>query len=302
MLIGSLGVFSISGCSTTTVVADLTANLLKQAAPGLEQYWDYETVGKAFPANIIQLEGILRMVPDNKEVIHATISAYIGYGYGWISYQAERANGIDDYEKAEKLEQRLRIMYQRAWALAQHSLRLSSGGFDEAWAGGVDTFTDWLSKNFTTKKDAQTLLWAGQALGSWIQSNVEDMDVVADLPMAKAILQCSVEFDPNYLFQTGKMALAVLACSEFPPNMAESKKMFEEVLVATERRNLIVQVNMARFYATNLGDHELFANLLNEVLNASDMLPEARLSNLIARRRAEYYLSRTKYFFADMQP
>jgi hypothetical protein len=36
------------------------------------------------------------------------------------------------------------------------------------------------------------------------------------------------------------------------------------------------------------------------VLDAGDVLPEARLSNTIARRRAERYLGQIEYFFADL--
>jgi hypothetical protein len=82
--------------------------------------------------------------------------------------------------------------------------------------------------------------------------------------------------------------------------MDRAKTLFDEVLEETERRNLMVQLSMARYYAVNTGDHELFRELLREVIDAGDVLPEARLSNTIARRRAQRYLDRIEYYFSDL--
>ena len=158
----------------------------------------------------------------------------------------------------------------------------------------------WLHEVFVDKQDAAILLWAGSSLGARINMGMEDIDTVADLPLAKVILTRSVELDPDFMFMTGQMTMAVLAASEFPPDMDRAKRLFDEVLDKTERRNLMVQMNMARYYAVNVGDSKLFRDLLNEVLDAGDVLPEARINNVLARRRAERYLSRIEYFFSDL--
>ena len=62
----------------------------------------------------------------------------------------------------------------------------------------------------------------------------------------------------------------------------------------------MVQMSMARYYAVNVGDHKLFRELLQEVLDAGDVLPEARLSNAIARRRSQRYLDQIEYYFSDL--
>jgi hypothetical protein len=102
------------------------------------------------------------------------------------------------------------------------------------------------------------------------------------------------------MFMIGKMTMATLAASEFPPDMDRAKVLFDEVLEETERRNLMVQLSMARYYAVNVGDHELFRELLQEVLDAGDVLPEARLSNTMARRRARRYLDHIDLYFSDV--
>jgi hypothetical protein len=294
------GLLGLTACDTAKLAAGSTAELFGRAAPGVEQHWDYEIVGKAFPANIIQLEGMLRVVPDNEVIGLSLVAAYIGYGVGWIEDQVEVADAEDDWQEADGLQRRALVMYTRAWELSKHFLRNRDAGFDRALKGGPDTLDSWLHEVFTDKKDAEILLWAGASLGARINMGMEDIDTVADLPLAKVLLNRSVALDPDLMFMTGKMTLGTLASSELPPDMERAKVLFEEVLEKTERRNLMVQMNMARYYAVNIGDSKLFKELLQEVLDAGDVLPEARLNNVLARRRAQRYLDRIEYYFSDL--
>jgi len=290
----------LSACDTEKLAADSTAELFGRAAPGVEQHWDYVLVGKSFPASIIQLEGLLRVVPENEVIGLSLVAAYIGYGTGWIEDRVEIADIEDDWEEATHLRRRALVMYNRAWDLSQYFLRLRDPSFDEALAGGVDTLEAWANKRFQLKEDAAILLWAGASLGARINMGMEDIDTVADLPLAKVLLERSVELDPDFMFMIGKMTMGVLAASEFPPDMDRAKLILDEVLEKTERRNLMVQMSMARYYAVNAGDSQLFRDLLEEVVEAGDVLPEARLSNAIARRRAQRYLDRIEYYFSDL--
>lgn len=289
------------GCDTVKFAANASAELFARAQPGIEQFWDYETAGKAIPAGILQLEGVLRIVPDNERILIFTIGSYLGYGVGWIEDRLEEADAADDFEEVLHLRGRARLMYTRAWELAQHMLRLRADGFDEAVAGGIDALTAWLEATFREPQDAEVLLLASQAWAANIIFNMHDMDAVADFPLAKVILERSVELDPSFYFMQGKMLLAVVASQQFPPEIEKSKALFDEVLAGTERRSLIVQVSMARYYAVAIGDYQLFKKLLDEVIAAGDVLPEARLLNVIARRRAQRYLRRPYVYFSDVE-
>lgn len=298
-----LAILFAAGCDDTKLVADSTSGMFQRAQPAFEQYWDYDTAGKALPANIVQLEGILRIVPDNKVIVLQGIQAYVGYGYGWIEDRVEDADAVDNYEEADHLRARANKMYLRAKDLGEHLARLEGGDDLDAIlaTGQLDIFTKWLKDTYQDKADAIPLLWWGQAWASYINMAMEDMDVVADVPLVKALLKHSVDLDPEYFFSTGKMALGIVWASQLPPDMELSKKYFDESLEATERRSLITQVNMARYYAVSMGDSKLFRELLEEVLNAGDVLPEARLTNRIARRRAERYLRLIDQYFSDIE-
>lgn len=289
------------GCDTVKFAANASAELFTRAQPGIEQFWDYETAGKAIPAGILQLEGVLRIAPDNERILMFTIGSYLGYGVGWIEDRLQEADAADDFEEVLHLRGRARLMYTRAWELAKHMLRLRADGFDEAAAGGIDTLSAWLENTFHEQQDAEVLLFAAQAWAAHIIFNMHDIDVVADFPLARVTLERSVELDPNFHFMQGKMLLAIVASQQFPPQLEKSKALFDEILAGTERRSLIVQVSMARYYAVAIGDYALFKTLLDEVIVAGDVLPEARLQNVIARRRAQRYLRLAYLFFSDVE-
>ncbi|MEZ4288766.1 MAG: TRAP transporter TatT component family protein [Polyangiales bacterium] len=58
-------------------------------------------MGDGMPANIIQVEGILRVVPDNQSILLQAIKAYVGYGYGWIEDKVDVADANDRLDEAD---------------------------------------------------------------------------------------------------------------------------------------------------------------------------------------------------------
>jgi hypothetical protein len=113
----------------------------------------------------------------------------------------------------------------------------------------------------------------------------------------KALVERSVALDPDYNHAAGFSFLASMAASDRYANLDEAKRLFDQALEHTDRRSLTVLVNMAHFYAVGKRDRELYLSLLREVLEAGDTLPEARLANRIAKRRAARYIRQVDEIF-----
>ena len=269
-LIAAISLLLVSAaCDTTKFAADSTSGLFERSAPAFEQYWDYDTAGKAAPATIVQLEGILHIVPDNPKILLQLSRAYLGYAYGWIEDQAEDAEFAGDVDETERLQKRAQLMYLRASDLSKQLLGQYAKGFEKVSKGGIEDFETWLKKNFKKKADAEPLLWAGYTLGSYINMSKDDMNAVADLAYAKAMVERSVELDHSYYHGTGLTFLGVVSANEMSADMDKAKSYFESAMQETERGSLVAQMNMARHYAVKKGDRQLFTKLLNEVLEAA---------------------------------
>ncbi len=297
LALGVLCIVALGGCDIAKFTADSTAGVFERAAPAFESYWDYDLAGEAMPATIVQLEGILRVVPDNDAILSQLSQAYIAYAYGWIEADVEALEFESDYDEAEAQRRRTRTMYLRALDLTRHRIRLQAAEVDEAVKGSVEDLEAWLSAVFVDKTKAELLLWHGYAWGSYINASKDDMAAVADLEYAKAFVARSIELDPSYYNAAGYTFMGVAIASEMAGNMDESKVYFEKAMALTERRALMTQVNMARYYAVKTGDRELFDKLLAEVMDAQDPLPEARLANRMARERAALYIENVDQLF-----
>lgn len=281
---------ALLGCDTTRLAARTTAKVFDRGAPAFEEFYDYETAGTAAQATIMQLEALLRADPGNEIMLEQLVRAYISYSYGWVEDEMEEKEVAGDDVGADRARRRARSMYRRAFALAKHWIAKDHDGLDDAIAGGLEQFEPWLRREFDDRDDAGILFWAGYAWGSLVNVSRDDMAAVADLGFAKAMIARSVALDPTYYHSSGVLFLGVATAQELGADLDVANRYFEQALTQTERKNLLVQANMANTYAVMRQDRGLYLRLLAEVLEAQDPLPEARLGNEIARRRAERYI------------
>ena len=295
--LGVLCIVALGGCDVAKFTADSTSGLFTRAAPAFESYWDYDLAGDAIPATIVQFEGILRVIPDNESMLAQLSQAYVAYAYGWVEADAEALEFESNYEEADVQRGRARTMYLRAMDLTRHRIRLHDADVDTAVRASVEDLEAWLQTRFVEEADAEMLLWHGYAWGSYINAAKDDMEAIADLAYAKAFVARSIELDPDYYNAAGYTFMGVAISSEMAGDMDIAKVYFEKALARTERRALQAQVNMARHYAVKQGDRDLFDKLLTEVMDAHDPLPEARLSNQMARERAALYIENADQLF-----
>ncbi|MGD8826247.1 MAG: TRAP transporter TatT component family protein, partial [Myxococcales bacterium] len=212
-LIGALCVMALGGCDVAKFTADSTTGLFARAAPAFESYWDYDLAGEAVPATIVQLEGILRVVPDNESILEQLSQAYIAYAYGWVEVEVEEDEFEGEYGEADEQRNRARIMYLRAKDLTRDRIRLLHPSVDQAVAGSVEDLEAWLNDEFEEKSDAEMLFWHGYAWGSYINTAKDDMEAIANLAYAKAFVARSIELDPDYYNASGYTFMGVAIAS-----------------------------------------------------------------------------------------
>ena len=71
------------------------------------------------------------------------------------------------------------------------------------------------------------------------------------------------------------------------------------MIALSDGRNHLHHINFARTYAVNAQDKALFLKLVHHVIESGDQGNDVRLSNKVARRRAERYLSHVDELFTD---
>lgn len=288
-----------SGC-VSELAADTTAGFLADAAPAARAYFDYETAGLAAGNGIVQLEGLHRVSPDNDRINLTLAQAYVAYAFGWVMDAYEQAHFAGDYERADREKQRAYLMYTRAYSLVVAVMRDRDASIDDELQGDPEKLRAYLAREYDDPEDdIEVVFWCALTLGSAI-TNAPSMDALIDLPVAKVLAEHSLRLREGYE-NAGALTLLGGFEASYPEqlggNWKKGRELFERALQLSERRNQIHHVNFARTYAVNAQDRELFVRLLREVIESPDQGDGVRLSNKVARRRAQRYLENIDELF-----
>jgi tetratricopeptide (TPR) repeat protein len=298
----------LTGCKLEKIAADSTVKVAQAGSQGFNAFWDYEIFGQAVPGAILQSEALVRISPDNEDLLLGLSRTYVVYAFGWLAAEWELADQRGDFERADELEQRVRLLYERSTHLAMHALKQHDRDkkLEQVLATKkLDQLQAYLRRAFTDKDDVPALYWTGLSWGSAMAYSGGDLNVLADAPFARAILERSTEIDPSY---NDAAALAVLGNVEasfpelFGGNLAKAKAYFERSLELGKRRNHLVLLSYAKTYAVAKQDRELFVSLLTEILTAPDQGDDLRMNNKVAQVRAKRYLKRVDEWFPPPLP
>lgn len=292
---------SLGACNMNKLVADSTAELLHEGAPALDAFWDYEIAGYGIPGAIVQLEAFHRVTPDNEKLSLNLAKAYVGYAQGWVENDYEIAFAAGDFDKADRLRHRARLLYLRARDLGLRCMRNRDEGIDEALKStDQETLPRYIADHYVAADDAGPIFWTGLAWGAAINMSLDQPDLIADLPLVKPFIERARELNDMYFNGAAYVALGTIEAA-FPAALGgdpeRGKEWFERGLARTERKNHLLQLMYARVYAVNTRNRALFDQLLNEIIEAGDAGPAYRLSNKVARIKAERYLAQADQLF-----
>jgi tetratricopeptide (TPR) repeat protein len=301
------GTFALCGCSVEKFAANQTVKVAEAGSLGFNGFWDYEIFGQAVPSAILQSEALVQINPDNETLLTGLARTYVSYAYGWLQDRWELADERADFEAADELELRIMHLYERAAHLGLRVVHRHDpkGQLDaQLKSGKVDQLKTYLRENYQDQDDVAGLYWAGLAWGSAMANSGGDLNKLADAPLARALLERSVELDPGYADAGGLGVLGTVEAS-FPElfggNLETARKYYERALEHCNRRNHLILLSYAKVYAVAKQDRELFVKLLREILDAPDLGADIRMSNKVARHRAKRYIKHVDDWFEPAQ-
>ena len=142
-----------------------------------------------------------------------------------------------------------------------------------------------------SKDDVPAVFWTAFGWGSYINITRTDVSAIADLPKVLAMMEFVRQTEPTYYYGGPYLILGSIE-SSMPQVLGgkpdKAKEYFERALAVNGGKFLLTYVYYAKTYAVQMQDQPLFESLLKKVDDASpDILPEARLSNMIAKKKAK---------------
>ncbi|MBI2060600.1 MAG: hypothetical protein HYT87_12595, partial [Nitrospirae bacterium] len=166
---------------------------------------------------------------------------------------------------------------------------------------------DWydLAQCFTKKQEAQYLVWTAAAWGGWLKLSMQEEDasfeIFFDAVPVREFMDRARVLDENYYYGMPLLFFGILY-TQMPPMAGggrdKAEETFQKAFRVSDGRFLLAKVMYARFLLVAIKDREAFTKTLKEVIEApDDLLPEARLANAIAKRKATFFLSRMNELF-----
>ena len=244
---------------------------------------DLDFAEKALPGNIKLLEVMLKSDPENVRMLVLTSQGYSSYALAYLE---------------DSLQDRARDFYARG---RDYGLRILRQDDDVAKAldGTVDDLKAVLERK--GKDLVPGAFWAAFGWGSFIQLSLDNPDAIGDLPRAEALMEFVTRHDSAYYYGGAHVFLGTLYGSRpkmLGGNIDLARKHFESALRINGGKFLMTYVYQAKSVAVQTLDEELFDSCLRRVQEASlEILPEFRLANAIAKRKAQLLLSRRADLF-----
>jgi hypothetical protein len=274
--------FMLSGCVQKIAMGSL-GGIIDNGFAVVNEEQDLGIAGASIANNLVLLESLLRNDPDNEHYLLLTSLGYSSYALGFVE--------DDSIARAREL-------YLRGREYGLRILRKNKA-FAEAENKPVSEFTAALQT--FSKDDAPAIFWTAAGWGSYLYASLTDPAALADLPKIEAMMDFVAEHDSNYFYGGAHFFLGTLYGSR--PKMlggdsAISRNHFERCLAINEGKFLMTYIYFARSYAVQTQNQPLFESLLTRVDTTSlDILPEARLSNAIAKRKALLLRSKINELF-----
>ncbi len=276
---------SLSACASTLdrVALRSTADLLARGRAASLDEPDYQLAKDAMPAQLKLVETLIAADPADRSLRRLAAEAADGGAFLFL----------EDSEPA-----RAKALYLRGRDHALAGLALKPA-FAALASKPFDDFSAALKA--ATGDDVPDLFWAGFGWAGFVNLSKDDASALTDLPKVVALMTRVQELDPDFHFAGADLFFGVYYASRpvlLGGDPKRAKNAFERAHKSTRGDFLMAHVLNARWYAVAVQDKELFTLLLRKVLESpSGRLPQARLSDEAAKRRAAALLEKIDDYF-----
>jgi len=285
-----------SACSLKKMTTRTVGDISWDGSAILESEPDVQLARKNTIPLIISLEVFSAGDPNDRRYLALLAKSYSQYAFGFLEEDMIRYHDRDN-EKYGESRARADIFYDKGKNYGQRSLATKSS-MAKALNGPLPDMEKAL--NGWGKKDVPVLFWSAFAWGNWLNLHKDDPTAFVDTPRVQALAERAVELEPDYNYGAGLSLLGAIHASRPPMLGGDPKKAMEYFDRAIEAapNYLMNKVMAAQYAAVQTQDRALFKRLLNEVLAAdAAALPEQRLANELAKRRAALLLERMGEYF-----
>jgi predicted anti-sigma-YlaC factor YlaD len=292
-----LATLALSGCSLQRFAANRLGDALAGGSSVYATDDDPDLVAAAMPFGLKTIESLLVESPHHKGLLLSASSGFTQYAYAFVQTPADFVEDTD-LKRATALREQAGRLYRRALG---YGLR----GLEEVRPNLLPALrTDPQAALARFRKaDVPQLYWTAAAWGAAISLNKTDSELGADLPLVEALMHRALELDEGFglgaiydfyiAYDGGRPAAAGGSVEQARASLARALQLSGDHRAAP-------LVSFAETVDVGLQDRAEFEKFLNQALAIDvNALPEQRLANLIAQKRARWLLGRMDRLFLE---
>ncbi len=283
-----LATLLLSGCLRTLAVDGL-AGALASSGDVYASDEDPELVREALPFALKTMEALLVQAPENGELLLATSSGFTQYAAGFIEADARELAEVD-YDRHVRARDRALGLYLRARDYGLRGLELRHARLGARLRADPEGAAAELEL-----EDVPLAYWTAAAWGSAISLGLHRPEIVADVDAVRALLARIAALDESW--SDGAVHEALIVIEALPEMMggspARARAHYERAVALSGGKSASAHVLAAESLFVPAQDRAGFERALETALAVDpDAVPERRLENTLARRRARWLLDR----------
>ncbi|MGB3562637.1 MAG: TRAP transporter TatT component family protein, partial [Thermoanaerobaculia bacterium] len=273
----------LSGCSLRTMAINTVADSLVAAGDVYASDDDPELIRQALPFALKTIESLLAEQPENRKLLLAACRGFAQYSYAFVDTHADSLESVDYRASLAERERALKL-YLRARDYGLRSLELESPGIGRRLEVAPETALAAFGVD-----EVPLLYWTGAAWGGAISLGKDRPELSADLPAVRALIERSLELDPDYNLGAAHSVMIVLEA--LPEAMGGSPERardhFEQAVALSRGLSAGPYVTLAKQVSVPAQDWREFQQLLEQALDIDpDGEPSLRLMNIIVQDQA----------------
>jgi predicted anti-sigma-YlaC factor YlaD len=292
LFVGLTALF-LPACSLKRTAVNVLGDALAGSGGVYASDDDPELIREAIPFGLKTYEGLLAVSPGHRGLLLAAASGFTAYAY-LVQDDAERLDATN-LPRARELRGRAHKLYRRGRDYALRALEASRPGFTARLKADFES-----ALSLTTKDDVPFLYWAGASWAGALTAAKDDLDLIAELPMAGALVGRSLELDETYDLGAAHEFFISYEASRPGGSARLAREHYRRALEISRGQRASVHLALAEAVTIREQNLSEFRALLAAAMAVNpDEVPHLRLANTIARRRAFWLETRIPDLFVE---
>jgi len=285
----------LAGCSIKQTAVNVLGDALSDGGGVYASDNDPDLVREAIPFGLKTIEGLLEEAPEHEGLLLSAASGFTGFAF----LLRQEADFIEhkDPEESRRLRVRASGLFLRGRNFSLDALDLRHPGFRNQVR--EDTATALAA---TTTEDVPFLYWAGAAWAGAVGADERNLNLVAELPIAAAIVGRVLDLDEMFGGGAAHEFFVSYEAGRPGGNLGTARAHYTRALKLSQGRRASIHLTLAEGVVVEEQDADEFRRLLDAARGIDpDTTPDLRLVNTLAHRRAAWLEQHMPELFFNLE-